>query len=993
MINRNKFNAIPFLVATILIGVVFSGCVDPTGGPGGTKVVPEPVFSPVEGIYTVNSLRLSLEGVPDGSIEFLQSDTFYGFMDPYAGPITLELLPDGEDQATFKFYARGVSADGETYSDVVTAEYTLRRPVAPPIENFFWGRWMGLGSGEDWYISGSSVWIDDATERYYNTDSNTITFEDYQLVKDSEDVLKYVEDGSSIPTFLYRVAGASSSFSAVLVDSSEDAPSSSARGLSSLGGIDVIIQNLNNQENNQSLETAYDGTLTAEDIIIGDDYLITIPVQEGIGDEVQAEVTALYDEQNVGTLDLANSNANFKMNIRSEKRPDLLLADNVTEYKVYIDITNIGNNTITDVEYEITANEDLVISADDLTGIIGSAVSGSVKTIDLTILCPEINTEEAVKSLNVSITDYNPLQSKTWPETVSLKFYKKYPSFSIYTHYEGAGVEPLVINPSGTPVRISGYTNLFNWQPGRWYIVFGGGGTGRETKYSLGIDTGVSTQWNLLEDSSVGESNNTAETSTQIGVGGSAMQYLGAKDVDFYSFEFQEVNTLVYDGNGFDSGNVPSSGMYDYGELVSFEGNTGNMVEADKVFAGWKGDSSIQTFLGSYGLPEDIRISTGENRVFAAWVPKVKSAGRSFFILEDGTLWDLDDPSEPLLTDVEIADDYCWDGAHWILAVKTDGTLWGYGDNESGQLGLGITIDAGFFQQITSGITGGVSRVEVQGKTTYILGDNGTLYGCGLDGGTLPGTQTDDLFPTPVELLQDVVSFSAGTGFLAAIDTDGALWTVGSNSDGQLGDGSIEGRDTFAMVSATGFSSGVDKIAAGYDHLLILKDDGSVYGLGDNSYHQLGEDAGGDALITPVALTNMNDCSDIFAFAYTSFVLKSDGNLYSTGLESNDQLGRDLEPLEKWYNTPLSIDNVAHVTPSSTGTSYFLKDDGSLWYCGNIPLKNTSGQEQDPVLWLENISSYILVPDGVRVIFNDGSSSFEGDRDYRIPSECIRSYP
>ena len=68
------------------------------------------------------------------------------------------------------------------------------------------------------------------------------------------------------------------------------------------------------------------------------------------------------------------------------------------------------------------------------------------------------------------------------------------------------------------------------------------------------------------------------------------------------------------------------------------------------------------------------------------------------------------------------------------LILKNDGTLWGCGDNSYGELGLGDTTDRKIFTQVTTNADN-IKEVYCGGSYTIILKNDGTLWGCGANGG------------------------------------------------------------------------------------------------------------------------------------------------------------------------------------------------------------------------------------------------------------------
>ena len=390
---------------------------------------------------------------------------------------------------------------------------------------------MGLGVEEEWYISAYGIKVNDEPETYYDADSESITLADDRTLSlddssEEQKVLKCTLPDSTVPTFLYRISGADSTFTLAVTDSTAEEPlASKSRGLSTLAGLQVIITNLNNPENSDEYTTLSDGSVSVDDVILGDDYLVEVPAQGGMDADIDVQLTPLFDGQDLGLLDLAGTGSNLKVNVRTEVRTDLLIADGTTDYTVFVDIINLGWSPITDLAYLISS-ADLGIGG-DFDAEIESIPAGTTYTVEITALCPEITAEEALKSLQIQVVDFEGNYNRT--EDLSLKFYKKHPNVQIYLNREIYSVAPLVIKPDGLPVRIKGSVNVFNWQPGNWLVVFGGGGSGNETKYSIGIDAFPSTDWDLLIDPAHGEDNDTEAEATILVAGGSDMQYLGAK--------------------------------------------------------------------------------------------------------------------------------------------------------------------------------------------------------------------------------------------------------------------------------------------------------------------------------------------------------------------------------------------------------------------------------------------------------------------------------
>ncbi len=127
-----------------------------------------------------------------------------------------------------------------------------------------------------------------------------------------------------------------------------------------------------------------------------------------------------------------------------------------------------------------------------------------------------------------------------------------------------------------------------------------------------------------------------------------------------------------------------------------------------------------------------------------------------------------------------------------IAAVKTDGSLWMWGENRSGQIGVSSSTLAGTAEP--QKVMDGVSAVSVSGEHTAAVKTDGSLWTWGSNyyGELGNGTITDRTdfaadTSTPVKIIDGVLDTECGNGYTIAKKTDGTVWVWGVNSVGQIG--------------------------------------------------------------------------------------------------------------------------------------------------------------------------------------------------------------
>ncbi len=348
---------------------------------------------------------------------------------------------------------------------------------------------------------------------------------------------------------------------------------------------------------------------------------------------------------------------------------------------------------------------------------------------------------------------------------------------------------------------------------------------------------------------------------------------------------------------------------------------------------------------------------------------------------------------------------------HWLI-VKTDGSLWGMGANFYGQLGDGTrteraspvpilasgvrAVSAGAFHSLivkTDGSLWGMGAgVESSGSPALILADgvqsvaagdgyslivktDGSLWGLGDNSCGQLGDGTTTNRPSPVRIFAEGVHSAAAVGrsYVAArrtvvekrsliVKTDGSLWAMGDNSSGQLGDGTTTTRTSPVQILA----GGVKGLAAGNSHSLVARADGSLWAMGDNSSGQLG-DGSTTIRMSPLQIL-AGGLQSIVGGAYHTLVVRTDGSLWAMGRNTDGQLG-DGTTSDRMGPVPIFLGGVQSVS-AGIAHSLIVKTDGSLWATGD----NSSGQLGDGTT-TDRASPVPALADGVRSVAAGGYHS------------------
>ena len=203
----------------------------------------------------------------------------------------------------------------------------------------------------------------------------------------------------------------------------------------------------------------------------------------------------------------------------------------------------------------------------------------------------------------------------------------------------------------------------------------------------------------------------------------------------------------------------------------------------------------------------------------------------SIALKQDGTVWHWGSTRGLVPSQItELSDIRKISGKNsFVMALKGDGTVWEYGYSDYGQLGNDSFYRApwGWTPRKVLNLTG-VTDIEAGYNTAYALKANGLLLGWGEnDHGELgDGSYVTKGVPEWLMGFSDVRSISAGRNYLIALRNDGTVIATGYNGDSSLGDGTTTTRNWPKQIQSL---SRISAIASGEAHNLALREDGTVW--------------------------------------------------------------------------------------------------------------------------------------------------------------------
>lgn len=336
-------------------------------------------------------------------------------------------------------------------------------------------------------------------------------------------------------------------------------------------------------------------------------------------------------------------------------------------------------------------------------------------------------------------------------------------------------------------------------------------------------------------------------------------------------------------------------------------------------------------------------------------------------------------------------------GGYHTALLKDDGSLWMCGRNNNGQLGLGDTTDRTTFVKVTDNINYDVKDVACGLYHTMIIKTDGSIWGTGLNGNGQLGigntTNQTKFVKVKSNVTNDAEEIYCGGYFTFVKRTDGRLASCGRSSEGQLAiNSSSTSVNTFNNVTSNVVTGTIKQIVCGMHHVHMLREDGTLWACGHNGEGQLGlNNTSTYYTFTKVSKNVTDDVEFIDSGERSTFIIKKDGTLWSTGQNDKGQLGlADNSNKNYFIQVTANVGNNIEKVSAFGKHTIIVKSDGSIWGTGqndsgqlglgdDITNKNMFTKISDGI---ENMEDIICGQDHTLITKIDGTFSIVGDNLY-----------
>ena len=264
------------------------------------------------------------------------------------------------------------------------------------------------------------------------------------------------------------------------------------------------------------------------------------------------------------------------------------------------------------------------------------------------------------------------------------------------------------------------------------------------------------------------------------------------------------------------------------------------------------------------------------------------------------------------------------------IATKGDGSLWTWGGNENGQLGNNQPINSHRSSpvQVGTGTGWGRNKGLVSGTWSGVIKSDGSLWAWGQNAQGQLGVNDKTYRSSPVQVGTDTTWEKLGGAMSAAyaIKTDGSLWSWGNGS--QLGYGANQSRSSPIQIPGTW-----SDIGSGYGSAAGVKTDGTLWSWGSSYQGNMGHN-NNTPYNSPKQVGSGTDWREVSISETVMSAIKTNGTLWMCGYDQTGNLGNNTEAIHR--SSPIQVPGTTWVhVANNTLQTIATKTDGSLWIWGS----------------------------------------------------------
>jgi alpha-tubulin suppressor-like RCC1 family protein len=308
-------------------------------------------------------------------------------------------------------------------------------------------------------------------------------------------------------------------------------------------------------------------------------------------------------------------------------------------------------------------------------------------------------------------------------------------------------------------------------------------------------------------------------------------------------------------------------------------------------------------------------------------------------------------------------------GSSHTVALRANGTAWGWGRNNLGQLGTNNTTSRSSPVSVVGGYTDWV-QISAGDYFTVAIRANGTAWAWGRNNYGQLGDNSTTSKSSPVSVVggyTDWVQISAGANHTAAIRANGTAWAWGSNGSGRLGDNSTTSKSS--PVSVVGGITDWIQISAGIFKTAALRANGTAWGWGYNGYGQLGDNSTTSRRSPVSVVGGYTDWVQIDACGnFHTVALRANGTAWAWGRNERGQLGDNTTTSRR---SPASVvGGFTDWVQISAGTYHTaaIRANGTAWGWGRNDLgrlgDNSTTSKSSPVSVVGGFTDWVQIDAG-----------------------------